>query len=98
MTGFQRTRESARVRASSKPYHDAASYLQRREVVVDEKSQAAHRDDQELHPESVVVAIVGGFELGVDQVHQGVGTSDVNDLYQKQTGKTRNMPTCIQGL
>lgn len=51
--------------------------------MVDEESQAAHRDDQELHPESVVVAIVGGFELGVDQVHQGVGTSDVNDLYIK---------------
>lgn len=55
--------------------------LQRREVMVDQESKATHRNDQELHSESVMVAIIGGFELGVDQVDSGVCTSDVNNLH-----------------
>lgn len=56
------------------------THLQRREVVVDEKSEATYRDNQELRPESVVIAVIGGFELGINQVHCGIGTSDVDDL------------------
>lgn len=59
------------------------SYLQRREVMVDKKGETTHRDDQELHPESVMIAIIGGFELGIDQVHCGVRTSDVDNLHPK---------------
>lgn len=51
--------------------------------MVDEKREATHRDDQELHPESVMIAIIGGFELGVDQVHCGICTPNVDNLYQK---------------
>lgn len=55
--------------------------------MVDEKSEATYRDDQELHPESVMIAIIGGFELGIHQVHCGIRTSDVDDLHQKKSNK-----------
>lgn len=48
--------------------------------MVDKECQASNWDDQEFHPESVVVAIVGGLEFNVDQVNCGIGTCDVEDL------------------
>lgn len=72
------------VRTPYKQHHGGVHYLQRREVVVDEKREATHRDDQELHPESVMVAVIRGFELGVDQVHCGVRTSDIDNLQPKK--------------
>lgn len=48
--------------------------------MVDQESQATDRDHQELHSEGVVVAIIGGFELGVDKVHGGICTANVDDL------------------
>lgn len=48
--------------------------------MVDQEGQAADRDDQELHSERIVVPIVGGLKLNVDQVHGGVRTSNVDDL------------------
>lgn len=62
------------------------SDLQGREVVVDQESQATNRDNQELHSERVVVPIISGLELDVDQVHCGIRTPDVDDL--KDTDKT----------
>lgn len=54
--------------------------LQEGEVVVDEHGETPHRNDQELHPEAVVVAVIGGPELDVDQVDRGVRTADVDHL------------------
>lgn len=51
--------------------------------MVDEKSETTHRNDQELRSESVVVSIIGGFELGIDQVHCGIRTSNVDNLEQR---------------
>lgn len=48
--------------------------------MVDEHGETPHRNDQELHPEAVVVAVIGGPELDVDQVDRGVRTADVDHL------------------
>lgn len=48
--------------------------------MVDEHSQTSHGDNQELHSETVVIAVVGGPELHVDQVDGGVRTADVDHL------------------
>ena len=69
-------------------FREAISYLQGREVVVNQKSQATNRDHQELHSECVVVPVVSCLELGVDQVHGGVRTSNVDDLKGKDKTKT----------
>lgn len=55
--------------------------LQEREVVVDENGKATDGNNQELHSETVVVAVVGGPELCVDQVDCGVRTTDVDHLH-----------------
>lgn len=55
--------------------------LQESEVVVDENSKTPDRNDQELHSETVMVAIVGGPELHIDQVDGGVRTADVDHLH-----------------
>lgn len=56
------------------------AYLQRREVMVDQEGQASDWYYEELHSKSVVVAIISGFELHVDQVDGGIGASYVDDL------------------
>lgn len=48
--------------------------------MVDENSQTPDGNDQELDSETVMVAIVGGPELNVDQVHCGIRTTDVDHL------------------
>lgn len=55
--------------------------LHQREVMVDENSQTPDGNDQELDSETVMVAIVGGPELNVDQVHCGIRTTDVDHLH-----------------
>lgn len=50
--------------------------------MVDQESKATHRNNQELHSESVMVTIIGSFELDVDQVDGGVRTADVNNLHR----------------
>lgn len=55
--------------------------LQRREIMVDKEGQASNWDNQELHPESVVVAIIGGLEFNVDQVNCGIGTCNIDELH-----------------
>lgn len=52
--------------------------------MVDEEGQASDRDHQELHPEGIMVSVVGGLELGVDQVDGGVRTSNVDELEWKR--------------
>lgn len=59
------------------------THLQEREVVVDENGKATDGNNQELHSETVVVAVVGGPELCVDQVDCGVRTTDVDHLVNK---------------
>lgn len=48
--------------------------------MIDKKREPTNRDYQELHPEGVMVSIIGGLELHVDQVHGGVRASDVDKL------------------
>lgn len=55
--------------------------------MVDEKSEATYGDDQELHPERVMIAIIGGFELGIDQVHRRIRTSDIDNLLPDKKSK-----------
>lgn len=52
--------------------------------MVDKNCQTPNRNHQELHPETVMVTIVGGPELHVDQVDCGVGTRDVDHLVRGQ--------------
>lgn len=49
--------------------------------MVDQESQNSSRNNEELHPESVVVAIISSFELAVDHPHRGKGTSYVDHLH-----------------
>lgn len=60
------------------------THLQEREVVVDENSETSNRNDEELHSETVMVAVIGGPELHVDQVDCGIRTSDVDHLGKQQ--------------
>lgn len=53
--------------------------------MVDEHSQTSHGDNQELHSETVMIAVVGGPELHVDQVDGGVRTADVDHLWMQRT-------------
>lgn len=55
--------------------------------MVNQESQPANWDDQELHSERVVVSIVSSLELQVDEVHSGVRASNVDDL----KGTVQNM-------
>lgn len=62
--------------------------LERRELMIDKKREAAHRDHQELHAERIMIPIVRCLEFHVDQVHRGVGAGDVDELQMKE--KTRS--------
>lgn len=48
--------------------------------MIDKKREPTNRNYQELHSERVVVSIIGGLELHVDQVHGGVRAGDVDKL------------------
>lgn len=48
--------------------------------MVDQERKTPNWDHQKLHSEGVVVTIVGGLELDVDQVNRGICTTNVNDL------------------
>ena len=48
--------------------------------MVDENSEASYRNYQELHPETVMVAIIGSPEFHVDQIDRGTRTTDVDHL------------------
>lgn len=61
---------------------EGPQYLQWREVMIDKKGEPTNRNYQKLHPEGVMVSIIGGLELHVDQVHGGVRASDVDELHR----------------
>lgn len=52
--------------------------------MVDKNCETPNRNHQKLHPETVMVAVIGGPELHVDQVDCGVCTSDVDHLVKQQ--------------
>lgn len=52
--------------------------------MVDKNCKTPNRNHQKLHPETVMVAIIGGPELHVDQVDCGACTSDVDHLDKQQ--------------
>lgn len=62
--------------------------------MVDKECQASNWDNQELHPESVVVAIVGGLEFNVDQVNGGTRTCNVDDLCGEHA-KKHSVSCCV---
>lgn len=49
--------------------------------MVNKESQAPNWDNQELHSECVMVAIIRCLELRINQVNGGVRTSNVDDLH-----------------
>ncbi len=70
--------------------------------MVDEDSETSDRNNQELHSETVVVAIVGGPELHVDQVDCGIRTADVDHLVNNTEqlvteGSEEKYGTCMKG-
>lgn len=70
--------------------------------MVDENRKTPDRNYQELHSETVMVAIVGGPELHVDQVDCGVRTTDVDYLVNKTEqliteGNEEKYGACIRG-
>ena len=52
--------------------------------MVDENSETPDGNNQELHSETVMVAIVGGPELRIDQVDCRIRTSDVDHLVNNE--------------
>lgn len=62
------------------PAVPAETNLQWGEVVVDQECQNSRGNNEELHPESVMVSIISSFELAVDHPHRGKGTSYVDHL------------------
>ena len=67
--------------------------LKRGKIMIDEERQSAHRHDEELHAERVVVAIISGLELDVDHVDCGEGTGNVHHLH---TGVVHRDKVCEQ--
>lgn len=70
--------------------------------MVDENSKTPDRNYQELHSETVMVAIIGGPELHVDQVDCGVRTTDVDHLVNNTEevvieGTEEKYGTCTKG-
>ena len=59
--------------------------LKQREVMVDKNREPSNRDNQEFHSEAVMVAVVCGLELHVDQVDSGKGTANVDHLRKRDT-------------
>ena len=55
--------------------------------MVDKEGQSSHRHHQELHPERVMVAVVGGLKFDVDEIYSGVGGKDVDDLHECIIGR-----------
>ena len=55
--------------------------------MVNKESQASNWDNQELHSECVMVAIICCLELHVDQVDCGISTSNVDHLMRSRGWK-----------
>lgn len=49
--------------------------------MVDKECQPPHRNHQELHSEGVVVSIICGLKLYVDQIYSGICTANVDNLH-----------------
>lgn len=51
--------------------------------MIDEDSQACNRCDEKLNSECVMVAVVGGLELGVHEVHSDIRRNHKDDLHDR---------------
>jgi hypothetical protein len=67
------------------PLHNLLTNLKRREIMIDQKREASHRNHQKLHSEGVVISVIGCLKFHVDQVHCGVGTGNVDELKQRKS-------------
>lgn len=52
--------------------------------MIDKKRESTNRNYQKLHPERIMVSIVGGLKFHVDQVHGGIRASNVDKLKSKE--------------
>lgn len=55
--------------------------LKRGELVVDKEGKTTNRHDKKLSAEGVVIAVIGGLELHVDEIDGEVGTAYVDALH-----------------
>ena len=58
------------------------AYLERSELVVEDEGQHHRRHNREFHPECVVVAVVGGFELLEDEEDGCTRSRDEEHLHE----------------
>lgn len=52
--------------------------------MIDKKRESTDRNYQKLHPERIMVSIIGGLKFHVDQVHGGIRASNVDKLKSKE--------------
>lgn len=52
--------------------------------MIDKKRESTNRNYQKLHPERIMVSIIGGLKFHVDQVHGGIRASNVDKLKSKE--------------
>lgn len=55
--------------------------LKRGELVVDKEGKTTNRHDKKLSAEGVVIAVIGGLELHVDEIDGEVGAAYVDALH-----------------
>lgn len=63
--------------------------------MVDKNRETPNRNHQKLHPETVMVTIVGGPEFHVDHVDCGICARNVDHLVKRQT-VTKGTENCIE--
>lgn len=49
--------------------------------MVDQESQSTHRNNQELHAESVMIGVIGGLELEVHEVDSEEGGANEENFH-----------------
>ena len=57
------------------------TYLHWGEFRVDQDGEATNRNNKELSSEGVMIAVISGFELEVDQEHSEVGWDNEENLH-----------------
>lgn len=66
--------------------------------MIDKKREAANGNYQKLHPERIMVSIIGGLKFHVDQVHGGIRASNVDKLKIKERKEKKKQNTEVAGL
>lgn len=64
--------------------------------MIDKKREAANGNYQKLHPERIMVSIIGGLKFHVDQVHGGIRASNVDKLKIKERKEKKKKTQRLQ--